>query len=171
VEQALDGEQSRRSQAELEQVNGGSWATHESEWGFALQQPTAWTVSTETAGRYRKTYLRSSSPYIHVLVEKGERSTPALTSTIDWRGMERQFRRRYKSNYQRIRVGEGFLGGEAAGLWIFDLQRPGGPRLRKLYLGLSRTWDSHVIVCTAPSRDFKQWQPVFEQVIQGFAFR
>lgn len=85
--------------------------------------------------------------------------------------MEDTFRQRYKSNYKRIQMTTGILGGEEASVWVFELKRSDGPLLRKLYLGRSHTWDSYVVACTAPARDFDKWQPVFEQLIRGFEFR
>ena len=67
-------------------------------------------------------------------------------------------------------MGEATLGGEAASLWEFEVERKGEPRLRKLYVGRSHIWDSFVIVGTAPAVDFKQWQPVFDRMRQSFVF-
>ncbi len=72
--------------------------------------------------------------------------------------------------YKRLRMGDAVLGGEEASLWEFEIERRGEPRLRKLYLGRSHTWDSFVLSFTAPAADFKQWQPIFDRVRQSFRF-
>ncbi|HEX8234543.1 MAG TPA: hypothetical protein VF600_01160 [Abditibacteriaceae bacterium] len=166
-EQVLNAEQSLRSQKEL-QVQSGSWSEHSSDWGFSLSYPTGWTVQTSTEGRYRNTFFRSASPHIYVLVERGERTEEETQSTIDWSGMESDLKERYGKSYKRIRKGEATLGGEAASDWEFDLQKPDGPKLRKLYLGISRPWESYVVVCTAPAADFKAWQPTFDTLTQAY---
>lgn len=166
----MNREQSRRSQGVLDAVQSGSWEKHESELGFAIEKPVSWSVETETDGRYRRTYFRPDSPHLSLLVEKGERSTAGPEAGIQWDGMEREFRKQWGKHYKRIRMGEATLGGEVASLWEFEIERKGEPRLRKLYLGRSHTWDSFVLVGTASAADFKQWQPIFDRVTREFRF-
>jgi len=171
MEQALEKEQSRRTQVELAAVQQATWQPYSSDWGFGVEYPANWTVTTEVDGRYQNTYFRSASPFITVLVEKGTRTKPATLAPIQWTGEEKDYQRRYGAAYRRIELSQSYLGGEEASRWEFESKKPDGPPLRKLYVGRSHIWDSYVIACTAPADNFEQWQPTFDRLIQNFQFR
>jgi prepilin-type processing-associated H-X9-DG protein len=175
LREALHG----HSQALLQRIKGGAWSSHQAEApvangrltsGFQVSLPPGWKVETEQEGRYRNTYLRSASPYIYVLIERGERSSPASGSTIDWSGMEEDFKRKYGRHYRQMGMGVDTLGGEDVSTWQFEVRKPDGPALRKLYVGHSFAWSSYVIVCTAPAKEYEDWQSTFQTVLNGFAF-
>lgn len=169
---ALIGELHTRSQQELGAVQGGGWQNHQSDWGFSLETPAGWSVEARDEGRYRKTYLHSGSPYISVLIEKGIRSSPAPATGVDWSAMTRDYERTYGSRYRLLELQPGqTLGSEAANGWRFELHRPDEPRLVKAYLGGFHSWDSYVLVCTAPAGEFKAWQPTFERMSKSFRFQ
>ena len=168
--QFFDKEQSRRSQVILEDAKRGAqdsaWQKYEGR-GFTIAAPENWTRQEEQDGRYLRTYFRSLSPHIGVQIERGERIKPGPEAGIEWAGMEADFKRTYGERYQRISMGETTLAGEAASVWEFEIERKDAPRLRKLYVGRSRAWDSVVFTATAPARDFALWKPLFEQSRMG----
>lgn len=170
VERELNAEESRRSQQALAH-SGGEPQNHSSDWGFAIAPPASWSVTPETDEGYHNTHLRSSSPHIWVLIEKGTRTREGQAAPVQWQGMERELRRRYGALYQRRRVGQTSLGSEVAGDWEFEVQRDGEPRLRRWYVGVSHPWDSYVIACTAPAADFEACRPLFNQIVRSFRFQ
>ena len=171
VEQELNAEQSRRSQVELDRVNNGSWQRHESDYGFGIDFPEGWSVSTSEEDKYRYTYLRSGSPHINVIIEKGLRSKPAPPAGVNWDGMEKSLKKRYDAQYKRLGMEVSRLGSEVANRWTFELKRRSDPRRTKIDIGGFHYWDSYVVACTAPTHDFAKWQPVFERIISSFQFQ
>jgi prepilin-type processing-associated H-X9-DG protein len=163
--------QSLRSQSEWDKVRQGGWQTHESDQGFRIEVPANWSVQTEPNGRYTNTFFRSDSPYVTLMVEKGDRSTPGTERGIDWDGMESDYRKRYGARYKRIRRDAVMLAGEAANLWEYEIERKGEPRLRKLYIGRSHTWNSYVLACTAPTEDYKKGVEFFNKAVESFRYR
>lgn len=166
----LEREQSRRSQAELSKVQNGTWEKHLSDYGFFVERPPNWEVETSEDDRYKRTYFRSGSPHISVQVEKGVRTVEGTDAPIDWNGMEGEQTAQVSNRYKRLQIGTATLSGEEAGLWSFEVERFGEPRLRKLYIGRSHRWDSYVIVCIAPASDWGQWKPVFDRMISKFTY-
>jgi hypothetical protein len=153
----------------------GDWKPLEDEGGenlsFKLQFPGAWRVETQNEGRYRTTYFRSPSPYVEVLVERGERNQPTNATTIDWTGMEDRLKDKYGAGYKRIQIGYATLAGREVSLWECELKKPDGPKLRKRYLGYSTMWNSTILVCSAPANSYKSWDSAFEKIRDSFEFR
>lgn len=167
VEQQLTDDLLQVSRDMLGQVGGG-WQRHESEDGFAVQHPTSWKAEQEIDGRYRSTYLRSGSPHIFAMIEKGERARPTEATVIDWSGMESSLKKQYGKNYKRIRMGTSTLGGQEVSLWECELKKPDGPKLRKRYLGYSTTWNSYIFVTTAPAGAARDWYNNLERIRSSF---
>ncbi|MBV9468608.1 MAG: hypothetical protein JOZ57_05135 [Abitibacteriaceae bacterium] len=168
-EKQIEQEQDKRSAQELQATQSSPWQDYRSDWGFSIQYPQNWKVSTEVDGRYQNTYFRAG-PYTSVLIEKGTRTTMGSNAPVAWQGMESDFKQRYGKDYKRIEMSIGRLGIEEASRWIFEIKKPDGPRLRKLYLGRSHAWDSYVVDCTAPTVEFEKWQPRFEHIMARFQF-
>lgn len=170
--QFFDKEQSRRSDGILQDAHQSAknqeWQKLESN-GFALAIPANWTREEETEGRYKRTFFLSPSPHITVQLEKGDRAKPGPESGIQWTGIEDEYRKTYGSRYKRIVMGETILAGEAASLWEFEIDRKDAPKLHKLYVGRSHTWDSVIFTATAPAQDFDKWKPMFEQIKDSLA--
>lgn len=170
--QFFDKEQSRRCAVLLQDAkkDGGDneWQKQESH-SFTLLVPASWTRDEETEGRYRRTFFRSASPHISVQVERGERIKPGPEAGIEWSGMEDEYKKTYGSRYKRVVMGTATLMGESASFWEFEIDRKDAPKLHKLYIGRSHTWDSLVITFTAPAKDFEKWRPLFLQIRDGLA--
>jgi len=168
----FDKEQSRRSEAVLQDAKKDSgdnaWQKQESH-GLTLSIPASWTQDEETEGRYRRTFFRSASPHISVQVERGERIKPGPEAGIEWSGMEDEYKKTYGSRYKRVVMSTATLMGESASFWEFEIDRKDAPKLHKLYIGRSHTWDSLVITFTAPAKDFEKWRPLFLQIRDGLA--
>lgn len=165
--QFFDKEQSRRSEAILQDAKK-AWQKQESH-GLTLSIPASWTQDEETEGRYRRTFFRSASPHISVQVERGERIKPGPEAGIEWSGMEDEYKKTYGSRYKRVVMSTATLMGESASFWEFEIDRKDAPKLHKLYIGRSHTWDSLVITFTAPAKDFEKWRPLFLQFRDGLA--
>jgi hypothetical protein len=102
-----------------------------------------------------------------MLLESAERSSYSEGRPVEWRGTEKDLRQRYgQTGYKRLQMTSGTLLGWPAGLWEYELEKPGSPRLRKLYLGYVQGWSSHVVTCTAPAKDWELWKPVFDQFLK-----
>jgi hypothetical protein len=52
-------------------------------------------------------------------------------------------------------------------MWEYEVAKPGGPRLRKRYLGYTDGWTSYVAGCTAPATDWALWKPVFDNLLSS----
>lgn len=131
-----------------------------------LNAPPGWTSDETASGNYRTLNLRSRVPGLFLYVEVGTRSTPVPTPIpIDWRGAERRLKAKYGTGYRRISLGSGTLGGQLAGVWEYELDKPGGPRLHKRLIGSVSGWNSTVFATTAPRGNFKTWQTVFDSVM------
>lgn len=170
MEQEMNAELSRRSQAELTKVQSGAWEKHLSDDGFFVERPSGWEVETSEDDHYKRTYFRSASPHISIQVEKGVRSTEGPQAPIEWDGMEPGQAAQPANRYKRLQMGTTDLSGETAGLWSFEVERFGEPHLRKLYIGRSHQWDSFIIVCIAPASEWPQWQPIFERMLSKFTY-
>jgi hypothetical protein len=175
LEQELTADLNRHVQSLLKET-GGAWQSPAEFDGddarpFTMRFPSNWRVQTETEGRYRTTYLRSASPYLEVLVERGERNQPTEARTIDWSGMEAGLKNKYGSGYKRLRMGRSTLNGQEVSLWECELKKPDGPRLHKRYLGHSSRWNSTILVALAPVGQWQAWNSVFEQITDSFEFR
>lgn len=171
VEKSLNEEQSRRSQVELDLVQQGTWVAHQGELGFAVTYPQHWGTAVETDGRYQTTYFRSGSPHIRIAVERSDRTSFTTPKPVDWSSMDKEYRQRYAESYKLVQMGHGTIGGEEAGLWVFEIRPSDGPRIQRTYLGRAHEWNSFVITCTAPAADAAEWQPHFDHFVSSFEFR
>lgn len=163
IEKQMTADLNKHAQRLLSQVSG-EWITYESELGFTLKHPANWKIEYEVNGRYHNTFLRSGSPHVSVLVEYGERTQPTTATTIDWTGMEQSLKKQYGNNYKRIAMGWDTLDGRLVSVWECEVKKPDGPRLRKRYLGYSTIWNSVIIVATAPTSGWKQWDEVWKKI-------
>jgi predicted DNA-binding WGR domain protein len=163
----LDQEQTRRCEAEAQQVTGGSWEERGIPGSPTLrcQAPAIWQTQEEREGRYRRLFIRSKLPAVWAVLEVGERSRYVTPQPLDWSGSEADLRRRYgKAGYRRLRRTHGVLGGTAASIWEYEVQKAGGPRLRKRYIGYTDGWTSYVVGVTTPARDWAIWETPMNQV-------
>lgn len=121
-----------------------------------------------TNGNYRNLNLRSRVPGVFLYVEVGARSTSATSATpVDWRRAERRLRAKYGAGYRRLSMGRGTLSGYPAGVWEYELDKPGGPRLHKCLIGMVSGWSSNVFATTAPKGSFGVWKDTFERVAES----
>ncbi|MBV9864762.1 MAG: hypothetical protein JO316_05400 [Abitibacteriaceae bacterium] len=170
LERQCDAEETRRCQAELQRVNGGPWEqrTTQGQPNMSCQAPNAWTLENEQEGRYRRLYFRSSIPALYALIEVGTRAAFITPQPIHWDGDERDLQRHYgRGNYRRLAMTTGSLQGHEAGLWEYEVQKPGGPRLHKRLLGYTDGWNSYVLSTTAPAKDWALWQPAFDKMVDS----
>ena len=169
AERQLTGDLNRHAQDVLAEA-GGDWQRHENELGYAVMHPASWRVEHQVNGRYRNTFFRSPSSHISIQVERGERIEPSTATTINWTGMEQALKQRYGGNYRRIAMGWDTFGNHLVSVWEYEIKKPDGPRLRKRYWGYSTTWNSMIVVVTAPSGEWKKWDDVWQKVKEGFEF-
>jgi prepilin-type processing-associated H-X9-DG protein len=171
---ALEAQLARELDAEAGSIlrgSGDNTDLFENESGFTLRYPAGWRTETQTDGRYRTSYFRSPSPYLQVLVERGERREPTSATTIDFSGMEDGLKEKYGTGYKRLKMGRSTLGGQEVSLWECELKKPDGPKLHKRYLGHSSMWNSTILVCTAPAGSWQGAAPLWEQMNDSFTFR
>lgn len=161
---ALDAETMRRCEEERKRVEAASWNTQTSSTGMRLDVPTGWTWSEENKDRYHTASARSPLPSLWVSIEKGDRTSSSPAIPVDWRAAEKRLQSRYGSGYKRLRMEGTTLLGRPAGLWEYELEKPGSPRLRKRYIGTADGWTSYVLSVTAPASDFDQWKSDFDRI-------
>lgn len=159
---ALDAETKRRCEEEHKWVEAASWNTQTASTGVHLEVPTGWTWSEENKDRYHTVSARSPLPSLWVSIEKGERTSSSPAIAVDWRASEKKLQNRYGSGYKRLRMEGTTLLGRPAGLWEYELEKPGSPRLRKRYIGTADGWTSYVLSMTAPASGFETWKGDFD---------
>jgi prepilin-type processing-associated H-X9-DG protein len=170
----LDQEQTRRCEAELQRVNGGSWEEREvpGQPTLRCQAPADWQTEEEREGRYRRLFVRSKVPSVWAVLEVGERSRYVTPQPLNWSGSEAELKRRYgKGGYRRLRFTEGTLSGNVANIWEYEVQKAGGPRLRKRYIGFTDGWTSYAIGCTAPAQDWKLWEELYKRLLDSVSVK
>ena len=111
---SFDEEESRRSQVEAQQVNGGGWEQRGTpdQPKMRGEAPSAWNVQEEREGRYKRIYLRSSLPAVYAVLEVGTRTAYVTPQPINWGGEENSLQRRYGSSYRRLSLASGILGSQ-----------------------------------------------------------
>jgi hypothetical protein len=160
-----------RTQAatELERVKAAGPQSRPSPSGGTFDAPQGWADEETTQGNYRTLTLRSRVPGLFLYVEIGTRSTPAASPIpVDWRGAERQLKAKYGAGYRRIGMSRGTLSGHLAGVWDYELDKPGGPRLHKRLIGSVNDWNSTVFATTTPKESYGKWETTFKRVTQSF---
>lgn len=164
----LNQEQTKRCREQLQQVRQGEWGSREVSGQPTLrcEAPAAWTAQDEREGRYRRLYIRSPLPSVYVVLEVGDRNRYVTPRPINWDGSEDDLRRRYgREGYRRLHLSSGTLAGNAASVWEYEVQKPGGPCLRKRYIGYTDGWTSYIAGCTAPAKDWALWKPEFYRLL------
>lgn len=167
---ALDAETKRRCEEERKRVEAASWNTQTSSTGMKLDVPTGWTWTEENKDRYHTAYARSPLPSLWVSIEKGDRTSSSPAIPVDWRASEKRLQSRYGSGYKRLRMEGTTLLGRPAGLWEYELEKPGSPRLHKRYIGMADGWTSYVFSVTAPANSFDQWNGNFGRIWVSLRF-
>lgn len=168
VEGKMNREMARRCAGELQAATAAGSTARAAESGITLEVPANWKVEEKKEGHYRQTFVRSRLKDVFVLCEVGERTEYRLASPVDWGGMEKELRQKYGAGYKRLRLTTGTLAGLAAGVWEYEVDKPGSPRLHKLYVGHSGEGASYVVACTAPAQEFEAWRPLFESAVNSF---
>jgi len=166
---ALDAETKRRAEEEHKRVDAASWNTQTASTGMRLDVPTGWTWSEENKDRYHTASARSPLPSLWVSIEKGDRTSSSPAIAVDWRESEKRLQSRYGAGYKRLRMEGATLLGRPAGLWEYELEKPGSPRLHKCYIGTADGWTSYVLSMTAPANCFDQWKSDFDRITGSLA--
>jgi hypothetical protein len=135
-----------------------------------IETPTGWTVQRQTNGRHTNTFFRSDSPYIILMVEKGDLETPGGERGGDWDGMESDYRRRYNSRYKRIRRETMLFAGEPTNLWKYEIERKSEPRLRQLHNWVFTYLESFCAGLYRSGGDFKKGEEFFDGVVGSFCY-
>ncbi len=169
VRSALDAETRRRCEEEHVRVEGAGWETRTSSSGMRLDVPKGWTWSEESKDRYHTAYARSPLPGLWASIEKGDRTSSSPPIAVDWHASEKRLQSKYGSGYKRLRMEGTTLLGRPAGLWEYELEKPGNPRLRKRYIGTADGWNSYVLSLTAPANSFDEWKSDFDRVTGSLA--
>lgn len=168
----LDTETSRRMDEELSAAKQAGLDVAHSDQDFDVRVPRNWTKQEETVGRYTRTYFRSASPDVFAVFEVGQRVNYSEDRPVDWGGMARDLRQRYGSRgYKLIHEGQRIFYYRASSVWEYEVEKPGSPRLRKLYIGYVSGFGSHVAAFTAPAKDFEKWRPIFEEALTSFTYQ
>ncbi|RYZ77493.1 MAG: hypothetical protein EOP06_30330 [Proteobacteria bacterium] len=158
-----------RSAHEVALAKSGEWRVIETGLGQGIEVPTAWTMEEREIGRYHHAILKPETSEVTVVCEVGQHDNYHENSTIDWRGTEKEIKRKYGTRYKRLRLGDGeTLSGMPASVWEYELRKPGEPPLRKICVGRRAGYASFVVICTAPSSEFKAWKPYFSKSIDSF---
>lgn len=163
-QQSLDGVLKRRCSEELNETANAKTDPKAACTELTMQVPQNWTVEDASDASHPRTRFRSRVKDISVLVEMGHRNTYSQPGPIEWGGMERELRRTPGAGYKRIQMGMGQLLGMPASVWEFEVNRPGGPRLHKIYYGAAGSWDTYVVVCAAPAVGFEGWRPTLTKM-------
>ncbi len=161
---ALDAETKRRAGEEHKRIGAALWQVQSASNGIKIEVPQGWTWSEQSEGRYHTAYARSPLPDLWCAVEKGDRTAYSEAIAVDWRASEKQLQTKYGSGYKRLRLESAILLGRPAGLWEYELEKPGSPRLRKRYIGTADGWNSYVLSVTAPANCFEEWRGDFDRV-------
>ncbi len=163
--QKLESQVNTQVGAELERVQAAGLESRAGPSGKTFDAPQGWTGKETTSGNYRTLNLRSRVPGLFLYVEVGTRSTFAASPTpVDWRGAEKRLQTKYGAGYRRLILSLGTLSGSPAGVWKYELDKPGGPRLHKRLIGMVNGWNSTVFAATAPKGSFGAWENTFERV-------
>lgn len=161
----LEAHVAKQAGIELERVKTAGLQTRSGVSGGTFDVPSGWKDEVTTSGNYRTLNLRSAVPGLSLYVESATRSSFASTSIpVDWRPTERRIKAKYGSGYRRLSLGSGTLDGQPAGVWEYELDKPGGPRLHKKLVGKVSGWNSTVFAATAPRGSFGAWKATFERV-------
>lgn len=161
---ALDAETKRRIEEEHKRVDAAGYDIKTSATGVRLDVPRGWAWSEENKDRYHTAYARSPLPGLWASVEKGDRTSFSATTPVDWCASEKRLQTRYGQGYKRLRMEGATLLGRPAGLWEYELEKPGSPRLHKRYVGTADGWNSYVLSLTAPANDFEAWKGDFDRI-------
>jgi len=70
-----------------------------------------------------------------MVLEVGQWARYVTPQPIDWRSEDMDYLRRYGGSYRRLGLTHAALAGNAASAWEYEVQKPGGPRLHKRYVG------------------------------------
>lgn len=168
---ALDAETKRRAEEERKRVDAAGYDNKTSATGMRLDVPKGWTWSEENKDRYHTAYARSPLPGLWASVEKGDRTSFSPPVPVDWRASEKRLQSKYGSGYKRLRMEGATLLGRQAGLWEYELEKPGSPRLRKRYIGTADGWNSYVLSLTAPANSFDEWKSDFDRITGSLSLR
>ncbi len=159
-----------RTQAtvELERVKAAGLQSRADLIGGTFEAPQGWTAEETANGNHRTLTLRSRVPGLFLYVEVGTRSTPAASPLpVDWRGAEGRLKMKYGSGYRRLNLNRGILRGYPAGVWEYELDKPGGPRLHKCLIGTVSGWNSMVFATTVPKGSFEVWKTTLEHIAES----
>lgn len=165
VRPALDAETKRRCEEERKRVEATGWQTQSASSGLRLEVPQGWVWSEENKDRYHTASARSPLPGLWVSVEKGDRTSSSAAIPVDWGASEKKLQAKYGQGYKRLRMETATLLGRPAGLWEYELEKAGSPRLRKCYIGTADGWNAYVLSVTAPANDFEAWRGDFDRII------
>ncbi len=162
----LNEEQTRRCQGEVARVNSGNWEARQVDGRPTLRAtvPALWRAESQSEGRYRRLFSRSTLASVFMLLEVGARSQSIPPQPINWSGAEAELKRRFGKAYRRLNLGSTLWAGQAASVWDYEMDKEGSPRLHKRLLGYTDGWNSYVISVSAPAKDWALWQPVFDKI-------
>lgn len=167
--QKLESHVGVQAGAELERVKADGLQSRADPGGGTFDAPQGWTDEETAKGNYRTLTLRSQVPGLFLYIEVGTRSSLAASPIpVDWRRAEARLKAKYGSGYRRLSLSRGTLSGYPAGVWEYELDKPGSPRLRKRLIGMVNGWNSTVFATTAPKGSFDAWKATFERVAGSF---
>ncbi len=161
---ALNAEIKRRAGEERKRIATVGWQTQRTSSGLSVEVPQGWTWGEINEGRYHTASARSPLPGLWVSLEKGDRTSYSAPIAVDWGASEKKLRAKYGDGYKRLRMEGATLLGRPAGLWEYELEKPGSPRLHKRYLGTADGWNSYVLSVTAPANCFPEWRGDFARI-------